>query len=151
VHDRLRALARALRILRVAREVLLELGEDQVVEAIWHRTCADLRTCAPATLRAPGQAIVVGGLDLLQLVEYTGAALALVNERREQAIARIAYDLDRASDQHGNSLISITSQKQVDHIIDAMADGDSSHWPELVAAVHVARDLSNPNQRTAGN
>jgi hypothetical protein len=62
-------------------------GED-----IRRRTCAELCTSEPATFRSPAQALTAGHLDLLNLVEYTVSARALLRERRawimEQAMEK---------------------------------------------------------------
>ncbi len=50
-----------------------------------------LRTWEPKMLRSPAQALGNADLDLLSLVEYTGAAITLVRERRtmlERSLAR---------------------------------------------------------------
>jgi hypothetical protein len=49
--------------------------------ALWEQTQRELRQRAPVGFEAPGKALLAGGVDLLKLVEYTGAALALVQER----------------------------------------------------------------------
>lgn len=64
-------------------------GEDQRWERVWRDTAAELRARAPATLRAPAAALTAGDLDLLRLVEYTAASIALVQERRS-ALRRLA-------------------------------------------------------------
>lgn len=55
---------------------------DPTRERVWRDTAAGLRARAPASLGAPAAALVAGDLDLLRLVEYTSASIALVQERR---------------------------------------------------------------------
>ncbi len=50
--------------------------------ALWRRTTEDLRARRPGGLQAPAAALISGDLDLLRLVEYTSASIALVQERR---------------------------------------------------------------------
>jgi hypothetical protein len=50
--------------------------------ALLAETHALLRSWEPKTLRSPAQALGHAHLDLLSLVEYTGAAITLVRERR---------------------------------------------------------------------
>jgi hypothetical protein len=59
-----------------------EAAHDAQAEALWQLTRRELRIRAPSGWGAPAQAIVAGDVDLLRLVEYTGAAIALVQERR---------------------------------------------------------------------
>lgn len=51
-------------------------------KAFWRQTVDDLLAREPDSLRAPAAALVAGDLDLLRLVEYTSASVALVQERR---------------------------------------------------------------------
>ncbi len=51
-------------------------------ERVWRDTVAALQARAPAALCAPAAALTAGDLDLLRLVEYTSASIALVKERR---------------------------------------------------------------------
>lgn len=76
LHDLLRRLAVDLAALRV--EAAKAPGGDMILR----ETRAELRAREPAALRQPSAALLAGDLDLLRLVEYTGAAIALVNERR---------------------------------------------------------------------
>lgn len=73
-------------LLRRLERELAELRQDSatvsVGEALWRATVDDLRAREPDGLRAPAAALVTGDLDLLRLVEYTSASLALVQERR---------------------------------------------------------------------
>jgi len=78
LHDLARLLATELAALRDEAE------GDAIGEAVWQATRQDLRVREPACLRAPASALVAGDVDLLRLVEYTGAAIALVKERRAQ-------------------------------------------------------------------
>ncbi|MEI7771276.1 MAG: hypothetical protein WCI67_14895 [Chloroflexales bacterium] len=75
-HDLLRRLARELAGLRQ------EAASASKEEELWHRTLDDLRAGEPDILLAPAPALISGDLDLLRLVEYTSAAVALVQERR---------------------------------------------------------------------
>lgn len=50
--------------------------------ALWHATCADLRTDEPPTLRAPARALISADPALLDLIAYISAALARIRERR---------------------------------------------------------------------
>lgn len=59
-----------------------EAEGDPSHERAWRDTAAELRARAPASLGAPAAALVAGNLDLLRLVEYTSASIALVQERR---------------------------------------------------------------------
>lgn len=81
LHDLTRRLELELAALRA------EASGSVDAEAVWHKTRQELRIKAPANLRAPAPAIVAGDVDLLRLVEYTGAAIALVQERRAQVRA----------------------------------------------------------------
>lgn len=76
LHDLARRLESELATLRA------EAAGDAAAEAVWRMTCAELRIRAPSGLRSPAPAIIAGDVDLLRLVEYTGAAIALVQERR---------------------------------------------------------------------
>lgn len=89
LHDLLRRLSADLAALR--READGAPGGA----VIWRETLAELRAREPAALRQPSAALLAGDLDLLRLVEYTGAALALVNERRATLRSRPA--LERAT------------------------------------------------------
>ncbi len=51
---------------------------------LWQQTCTELRAREPTIFRTPAQALSAADLDLLHLVEYTGAAVALLSERRRQ-------------------------------------------------------------------
>lgn len=75
LHDHLQRLEAALAAFR-AEAVATPEGF-----ALWQQTQRDLRQRAPDGFEAPGKALLAGGVDLLKLVEYTGAALALVQER----------------------------------------------------------------------
>lgn len=77
----------ALRELRVACNLLHFIGE---ADNNYRKTRADLRSLVPDALRSPSQALTAATLDLLLLVEYTCASVALVEERRNQAIERLA-------------------------------------------------------------
>jgi hypothetical protein len=50
--------------------------------ALWHATCADLRTDEPPTLRAPARALISADPTLLDLIAYVSASLARIRERR---------------------------------------------------------------------
>lgn len=76
LHARLRSLEEELRLLRS------EAGDDATSVALWRKTVAELRAVMPELLRSPAPALVAGDLDLLRLVEYTAASVALVRERR---------------------------------------------------------------------
>lgn len=78
LHDLIRRLEAELVALRA------EAAGDESGEKLWHLTRQELRIRAPSDLRAPALALVAGDVDLLRLVEYTGAAIALVQERRAQ-------------------------------------------------------------------
>lgn len=69
---------------RLAGELqgLRRAAEDLGGEETWRSTCRELGTAAPETLRSPAQALTLGDLELLRLVAYTGAAIALARERR---------------------------------------------------------------------
>jgi hypothetical protein len=76
LHDLLRRLARELAGLRQEAAGIPQ-GED-----LWRQTVDDLRAREPDILLAPAQSLIAGDLDLLRLVEYTSASVALVQERR---------------------------------------------------------------------
>lgn len=76
VHQLLGSLEAELGALRRAADV------DPLHERVWRDTRAELRARAPAALRAPAAALIAGDLDLLRLVEYTSASIALLHERR---------------------------------------------------------------------
>lgn len=78
LHDLTRRLEAELVALRA------EAAGDEAAEEVWRLTQQELRIRAPSGLRAPAPALVAGDVDLLRLVEYTGAAIALVQERRAQ-------------------------------------------------------------------
>ncbi len=59
---------------------------------LWHRTVDDLRAKEPDILLAPAPALISGNLDLLRLVEYTSASVALVQERRSSL--RLTHPLE---------------------------------------------------------
>lgn len=90
LHNRLRTLYRALVELRLSAELLHLLDSRLGDEGIWRQTCTDLRRQAPTNILSPGRAIVSGDVDLLQLVDYTGSAIALVSERRDRLIGAAA-------------------------------------------------------------
>lgn len=90
LHERLRALHRALVELRLAAELLHLLDSKLGDGGIWQQTCADLRRQAPTDLLAPGAAIIAGGVDLLRLVDYTGSSVALISERRDRLLSAAA-------------------------------------------------------------
>jgi hypothetical protein len=93
LHARMRSLHQALSELREAAALLRAIGGDGGGEELWRQTCADVRSRAPADLLAPGRAIVAGGLDLLWLVDYTGASTALATERRDRLVDQVAQRL----------------------------------------------------------
>lgn len=76
VHQILGSLEAELGALRRAAD------DDPTHERAWRDTAAELRARAPAALRAPAAALIAGDLDLLRLVEYTSASIALLQERR---------------------------------------------------------------------
>jgi hypothetical protein len=95
LHARMQVLHQALRELREAAALLRAVSSDRGGERLWRQTCADLRSRAPTDLLAPGRAIVAGGLDLLRLVDYTGASTALAIERRDRLVDQVAQRLVR--------------------------------------------------------
>lgn len=98
----LHALQSALRQLRVAVTLVQHIDPAHEITALWSNTCAELKVCAPGTLHAPGRALAEGHLDLLQLVEYTAASVAIVRERYHWVTDQLARHprvvaLDRVS------------------------------------------------------
>jgi hypothetical protein len=86
LHDLLRRLSADLVALR--REAAEVSGGDVILR----ETRAELRAREPAAMRQPSAALLAGDLDLLRLVEYTGAAITLVNERRATLRSRPALE-----------------------------------------------------------
>ena len=93
LHGRMQSLHQALSELREAAALLRSISGNRGGEELWQQTCAELRSRAPADLLAPGRTIVAGGLDLLWLVDYTGASTALAYERRDRLVDQIAQRL----------------------------------------------------------
>jgi hypothetical protein len=60
---------------------------------IWRRTLAELRAREPAMFRSPARTLLAADLDLLKLVEYTSAAIALVCERHAQIAALVLTEV----------------------------------------------------------
>jgi len=72
-------------LLQSLEHELAGLRQDAVsasAETLWRQTVNDVRAKEPDCLRAPAAALMAGNLDLLRLVEYTSASIALVQERR---------------------------------------------------------------------
>lgn len=93
LHGRMQSLHQALSELREAAALLRSISGNRGGEELWQQTCAELRSRAPADLLAPGRTIVAGGLDLLWLVDYTGASTALAYERRDRLVDQVAQHL----------------------------------------------------------
>ena len=93
LHGRMQLLQQALRELREAAALLRAISGDRGGEELWRQTCAELRSRTPVNLLAPGRALVAGGLDLLWLVDYTGASTALATERRDRLVDQVAQHL----------------------------------------------------------
>jgi hypothetical protein len=93
LHTQMQSLRQTLSELRAAAALVRSIRGDRSGEELWRQTCADLRSHAPPDLLAPGRALVAGSLDLLQLVEYTGASAALARERRDHLVGQIAQGL----------------------------------------------------------
>jgi hypothetical protein len=91
LHDRLRVLHRALVELRIVTELLRLLSSEPRDDRMWEQTCAELQGRAPIDILAPGGAIVSAGIDLLRLVDYTGASTALILERRDRTVDAITH------------------------------------------------------------
>ena len=91
----------ALCALRAAEQQLLACNPCSVEDTIAQRTRSELRSAAPPTLLSPGRALIAGDLDLLQLVAYTGASHALIQERTRQIIDRSAYQSQENSQDGG--------------------------------------------------
>lgn len=83
LQGRLDELGQGLAHLRAIARRLRDTGDHQGWD-LWLQTCAELRQKAPPSFESPGKAIVDGGLDLLRLVDYTGASIATVRERTGQ-------------------------------------------------------------------
>jgi hypothetical protein len=62
-------------------------GDHPWRDNMWHRTASDLLREEPRQVRAPAAAITSADQDLYELISYVGAAIALVRERRRQALA----------------------------------------------------------------
>jgi hypothetical protein len=120
VHDRLGQLQLALGALRVAAALLRAALGDSTGEHTWRSTCAELRARAPATLRSPGQALVAANLDLLRLVEYTGSATALAEERCSQLVALLARYLVTSSESPSPPSMDAT-KRQIQLAIEQLA------------------------------
>lgn len=91
----MQSLRQMLSELRIAAALVRSISGDRSGEELWRQTCADLRSRAPTDLLAPGHTLVAGGLDLLRLVDYTGASTALVRERRDRLVSQAAQGLMR--------------------------------------------------------
>jgi uncharacterized small protein (DUF1192 family) len=89
---------------RLKAELVALRGEaehDTEATATWQLTRRELRIRAPLSLRTPAQALIAGDVDLLRLVEYTGAAIALVQERRARLRASPQPAVTQGSDDVG--------------------------------------------------
>ncbi len=87
----------ALAELRAASRLLTDLGDPEGA-VVWTRTREELRRLAPADLRLSAAALRSASLDLLRLVEYTGAVASLVTERRGALERRLAERTTAGSD-----------------------------------------------------
>jgi hypothetical protein len=106
LQEQFRLLYTELATLKAMCVALAGTGADPAALHYWRDMCEALYRQEPACLVSPGRAILAGDLELLNLVLYTGAAVALVRERA----ARLGADL-RASLQNrpeSNSIPAVT-------------------------------------------
>lgn len=89
VLGRVLQLQAALGELRTTAQRLTEAGDPSGAE-VWASTREELRRLAPSALRLSAAALRSASLDLLLLVEYTGAAACLLAERRAALEQRLA-------------------------------------------------------------
>jgi len=97
VLERVRLIQVALSDLCAVSQRLIEAG-DPSAAASWASTREDLMRLAPGQLRLSAAALRSASLDLLRLVEYTGAAACLISERRAVLERRLA---ERATAEQG--------------------------------------------------
>lgn len=128
LYERMQALQRVLNELREVAKLLQLLSGDSSGEALWRNTCAELRTTAPASLQSPGRALIAGNLDLLRLIDYTGASIATVTERRNILIQQTASHL---SQQMGIDMAE--ASLHISHLIERIVESQGSlHIEELL-------------------
>jgi hypothetical protein len=82
LHALLQRLDEELRALQAAAALLEWAGEPDGV-TLWRTTVRDLRRQMPKSFASPARVLLGGDLDLLDLVQYTAAHLALAGERRQ--------------------------------------------------------------------